>query len=56
MAAGGDLGASVAPQLLGVIADQANLKTGMLVCSIFPICGIAVIVMIRRFFKCKNNA
>ncbi len=55
MAAGGDLGASVAPQLLGVIADQANLKTGMLVCSIFPIFGIAVIIMIVRFFSVKND-
>lgn len=55
MAAGGDLGASVAPQLLGIIADHANLKIGMLVCSVFPILGIAVIIIIRRFFKCKNN-
>lgn len=49
MAAGGDLGASVAPQLLGIIADHASLKIGMLVCSIFPIFGIAVIAMIRRY-------
>ncbi len=56
MAAGGDLGASVAPQLLGIIADHSNLKTGMLVCSVFPIFGIMVILMIRHFFNCKNDA
>lgn len=55
MAAGGDLGASVAPQLLGIIADHTDLKHGMLVCSVFPILGIAVIVMIRHFFKCKTD-
>ena len=56
MAAGGDLGASVAPQLLGVIADHVSLKTGMLVCSVFPIFGIAVMVMIRHFLNVKKDA
>lgn len=53
MAAGGDLGASVAPQLLGVIADRSGLQTGMLVCSIFPILGIGLMLVILRFFKAK---
>jgi len=51
MAAGGDLGASVAPQLLGIIADNAGLKTGMLVSSVFPILGVVLLVVIHRFFK-----
>lgn len=51
MAAGGDLGASVAPQLMGVIADRADLQTGMLVCSIFPISGVILTLVIIRFFK-----
>ena len=54
MAAGGDLGASVAPQLMGVIADRAGLQTGMLVCSIFPILGTVLLLVIIRFFK-KNQ-
>ena len=54
MAAGGDLGASVAPQLMGVIADRAGLQTGMLVCSIFPILGTVLLLVIIRFFK--NNS
>ena len=51
MAAGGDLGASVAPQLMGVIADQSNLQTGMLVCSIFPILGVILMLVILRHFR-----
>lgn len=53
MAASGDLGASVAPQLLGIIADSANLQTGMLVCSVFPILGIGVMLLAMRQFKAK---
>lgn len=53
MAAGGDLGASVAPQLMGVVADNFGLQTGMLVCSIFPILGIVLMIAIIRFFRTK---
>ena len=55
MAAAGDLGASVAPQLLGVIADTSGLQTGMLVCSIFPILGIIVVVAAMRFFRANKG-
>ncbi|MBQ7378156.1 MAG: MFS transporter [Clostridia bacterium] len=76
MASGGDLGASVAPQLMGIVTDavsqselgirlaaqqglspeQIGLKAGMLVCSLFPILGIAVLLCTVRFFKkCKKN-
>ena len=71
MAAGGDLGASVAPQLLGAVTDwvsagpaadrmgqilsvsaqQAGLKTGMLVCSVFPILGTIVVLCLIAYFK-----
>ena len=51
MAAGGDLGASVAPQLSGVIADHSGLQAGILVCSVFPIIGIGLMIVIMRFFK-----
>ena len=51
MAAGGDLGASVAPQLMGVIADASGLQTGMLVTAIFPVLGIVLMLVIMRFFK-----
>ena len=57
MAAGGDLGASVAPQLMGIIADHAGLRAGMLVTSVFPILGVIFLVITLRFFKKqKNNA
>ncbi len=74
MAAGGDLGASIAPQLMGIVVDkvsvssfaaelseqinlsveQIGLKSGMLVTSLFPIIGTAVLIYIIRFFKKSN--
>ena len=74
MASGGDLGASFAPQLLGVVVDkvsasnfevsvgnslnitaeQVGLRVGMLMTAIFPIIGIAVVLVIMRYFK-KNT-
>ncbi len=47
MAAGGDLGASVAPQLLGIVADNSGLQTGMLVCAVFPIIGSILVMIIK---------
>lgn len=51
MAAGGDLGASVAPQLLGAVADSYSLKSGMLVCSIFPLLGTVLVLISLKVFK-----
>lgn len=51
MAAGGDLGASIAPQLMGIVADSAGLKTGMLVSAAFPILGVVLMLVTLRFFK-----
>ena len=71
MAAGGDLGAAVGPQLLGIVVDrvaasdffaqmavsfnlsaeQLGLKVGMLTTALFPIVGIAVVLVIMRHFK-----
>ncbi len=55
MAAGGDLGASVAPQIMGVVADASSLQTGMLVSAIFPILGIVLMIVIIHFFKAVPN-
>ena len=71
MASGGDLGASIAPQLMGIVVDkvsassfaaslsestgllpeQIGMKTGMLISAIFPIIGIAAIILAARYFK-----
>lgn len=51
MAAGGDFGASVAPQLMGIVADNAGLKTGMAVAAVFPIVGFVLLFVIRRYFR-----
>lgn len=75
MAAGGDLGASVAPQLMGIVVDavsasdlvknmaeslgvateQIGMKAGMLVSSLFPIAGLAVLILTLCYFKKKEN-
>lgn len=55
MAAGGDLGASVAPQMMGIIADTSGLRAGMLTCSIFPIAGSLLMIGIIRYFKRNKN-
>lgn len=66
MAAGGDLGASIAPQLMGIVIDgvsagsyaqsfsnpdQIGMRAGMLVTAIFPIIGIIVVALTMRYFK-----
>lgn len=72
MAAGGDLGGSIGPQMLGAVADkvsfgslggylsnllsispeQAGLKVAMLLAALFPICGIVILLIIKK--KIKN--
>lgn len=71
MAAGGDFGSSVAPQLTGSIVDgvaasawarelgmtlsltpeQIGLKIAMLVAALFPLLGIAVLLVLRSHFS-----
>ncbi len=55
MAAGGDLGASVAPQMLGIVADHYGLQMSMLVSALFPVLGIGVVVVMITYFK-KHQA
>lgn len=56
MAAGGDMGAAAAPQLMGIVADYAGFKTGMLVSAIFPALGIVVLMIMRSFFKKPDSS
>lgn len=53
MAASGDLGASVAPQLMGIIADASSLQTGMLVSAIFPVLGTVIVIIAMKTLKTK---
>lgn len=70
MASGGDLGASVAPQLMGIVIDgvsassyaqkfsnpeEIGMRAGMLVTAIFPIIGILVVTLTIRYFKKNKN-
>ena len=73
MAAGGDFGASVAPQSLGIVADtvaagqwaislgdrtglspeQIGIKAGMLTAAVFPLLGIGMLLILKRFIAKK---
>ena len=73
LAAGGDLGASVAPQMVGIVSDavalspmaeaigatlgitaeQVGMRAGILSASLFPLIGIAVLLLMRRRAKKK---
>ena len=75
MAAGGDLGSSVAPQLLGIVVDhvtasswasdlaqsigaspeQIGIKTGMLISTVFPICGFILLLVMHRYLHHKQS-
>lgn len=50
----GDIGCSLGPWILGIIADITNLKTGFLVCSLFPMIFVAAAVLYKEN-DCKNN-
>ena len=74
IAAGGDFGAAIAPQLVGVIVDavsasavaetlsaslsltaeQIGIKAGILSAAVFPLTGVAVLLIIRRYFRKKQ--
>lgn len=71
MAAGGDLGGSIAPQLIGAVADtvaagnwageagailsvsveQLGMKAGILTAAVFPVLGMIVLIIMRRYFQ-----
>jgi len=57
MAAGGDLGASIGPQLIGAVTDamiatgaaeQAGLRAGMLLAALFPLLAAVVYFKLRK--------
>lgn len=50
----GDIGCSLGPWILGIIADITNLKTGFLVCSLFPLIFLAAAVLYKEN-DCKNK-
>ncbi len=63
MAAGGDLGASVGPQLVGVVTDMAmatnlseqmSMRAGLLCATLFPILATLVFLYINKKFYPKH--
>ena len=60
LAAGGDFGASIAPQLMGAIVDAVaastgsealGMKAGMLVLATFPALGAVTLIIAKRYFS-----
>ncbi len=72
MAAGGDLGCSVAPQLVGIVADavermspaigavmtaeQLGMRAGVLSAAVFPIVGFFFVLVLKRCLGVKNKS
>jgi len=54
MAAGGDMGASVAPQLVGIVSDILDMRSGIFTAALFPFLGIIVILIIKKYFQKKG--
>ncbi len=74
MAAGGDAGGAIGPQLVGIVVDlvmesnwsgniaakfllsaeQFAMKTGLLVATLFPICGVILLAYMMKFYKGKK--
>ena len=53
LALAGDLGGSIGPSLVGSVSSMAdgNLKTGLLVATIFPVLLIAGLVVLKKWVK-----
>jgi MFS family permease len=55
MALGGDLGCSVGPQLVGIIADKSNLNSGLLTAVIFPVIMLSGLVLLKPMLNSKEE-
>ena len=56
LALAGDLGATVSPAMVGSVSNMAggNLKTGLLVATVFPLILIFVLIVLNRRFGRTN--
>ena len=54
LAAGGDMGASVAPQIVGIVSDSVGMREGILLAAVFPILGVILIMVAEKYFKKKE--
>ncbi len=44
----GDLGCSIGPWIMGIVANNTSLQTGFLVCAIFPAVMVAVLPFLQK--------
>lgn len=57
LALAGDLGATVSPAMVGSLSEMAggNLKTGLLVATLFPVILVVGLITLRRMKKYQIN-
>ena len=57
LALAGDLGATVSPAMVGSISELAggNLKTGLLVATVFPAILVVSLIFLNRIKRGKNK-
>ena len=57
LALAGDLGATVSPAMVGSISELAggNLKTGLLVATVFPAVLVVGLIFLNRIKRGKNK-
>jgi MFS family permease len=75
LAAGGDFGSAVAPQVMGIVADkvsasefairlsqqlgitaeQIGIRAGVVISALFPLCGIVLMLVMKRYFETKHK-
>jgi len=48
LALSGDLGCSIGPWIMGIVANKTNLQTGFLISAIFPVVMVAVLPFLRK--------
>lgn len=49
----GDFGCSAGPWLLGAVADVADLQTGFLICTVFPLIMLLTAIFVLKEKDCK---
>jgi len=57
LALAGDLGAMVSPAMVGSLSEMAggNLKSGLLVATVFPLILVAALIVLNRLGKAKDG-
>lgn len=56
LALGGDIGCTIAPTIVGFVANFSSIKTGILLSAIFPILATVILVILLKKDKNKRSS